>query len=869
MAEGRAFAGFSERGNTILRAMHQPNFCTSKTEQHRSQIHLQSQKTQQILVASKISNGDLDNDRPYDSDQRSSDQDRSQISLLPPGSLGDAVAFSVFPSEREDLRTYSNEHGKRLLPLPVFKSDSPDGRVLEEPRDSDIDVRGRYSSHGTATSHRAPSRNRAQRPRSTRLADQPSEVSVDSELETAPPWFHRIKSSTTSSVPREEEKKRNSTRALQAVEETDEPSSSCVKSRRSRNLDESSDQGSGTLHSVAAPLDWRPRSRLSRPTKRLRGGRSSSSEPDHSDEDTETPESTANNRDQNRRSWKEAHGLRPLAQQHPCCPRTEPLQQRPHQPSRVASSRRSTEEVQDPPDASSSGQNKVGQQRSSFLRTQRDRKKPRTRQDGSRTRRICQEDGHRAHSRVHRRQRKSFGRSALQVQHAKALCFGTEQTRPDGGLLSEPSLVLDVDDFQSDGGQRNGKSLTRDTELAECTLVPRSPLPSKESNETPIVRAEQPPFGTPSQRRTASLAKFIRDRLQISEENRKFLYPDCTITRLGLVFEALTAQFDTDDICELTEEQRLTFFRTQLTGLRRPQTKRDQLERLFNLFRELDDPNFDHKQKMGRNMVHSLTDLPRRKPKILINLDGLMSWWRARLPATSWIQTRNDAILFYVLTTGRRAANAAKALMPESRVDDLALLLDELKPKRDERGRGRRVLIWQSTDAHVCPVRVIQKYLDHPTTTALADNWTDTKENCPLFFASDTPTPQALSKDRARNIITEALKSAGCLTDNLGRRLTQKALRGTQWTRALAAGAPTEFVRVMQARKPAKPETQAYFCDSSYRDFTDLMVGVKKTCTFGTLDLVDINKAEEIRKSSMEIRRSPRLASTSSKSLGN
>ena len=162
MAEGRAFAGFSERGNTILRAMHQPNFCTSKTEQHRSQIHLQSQKTQQILVASKISNGDLDNDRPYDSDQRSSDQDRSQISLLPPGSLGDAVAFSVFPSERENLRAYSNEHGKRLLPLPVFKSDSPDGRVLEEPRDSDIDVRGRYSSHGTATSHRAPSRNRAQ-----------------------------------------------------------------------------------------------------------------------------------------------------------------------------------------------------------------------------------------------------------------------------------------------------------------------------------------------------------------------------------------------------------------------------------------------------------------------------------------------------------------------------------------------------------------------------------------------------------------------------------------------------------------------------------------------------------------------------------
>lgn len=330
------------------------------------------------------------------------------------------------------------------------------------------------------------------------------------------------------------------------------------------------------------------------------------------------------------------------------------------------------------------------------------------------------------------------------------------------------------------------------------------------------------------------------------------------------MFEALTDYAEcADELATMSEERKMTFLQNQLEGLQRPQTRRDQIERLFNLITEVSQP-FDHKRIMGKNLVKQLTKVPRRKPKILVDIAALMSWWRGKSAAERWTQLRNDAILFYILATGRRASNAKRALMPEIVVRGVAILNDELKAKRDDLCHGRRVLIWRSSDKAVCPVRIIQKYLDHETTQKLVNEWTGPKESCPLFFGCEgvQPAPTTLSKDRCRNIVTQALRSAGCLKDNLGRALTQKAIRATQWTRAEAARVDSEFVRVMQARKPTKSETNAYLGDSTFVGYTDLMLQVSDECDMKSV--VNINTAQQIyeREQSEIAKQAPARRST-------
>lgn len=297
---------------------------------------------------------------------------------------------------------------------------------------------------------------------------------------------------------------------------------------------------------------------------------------------------------------------------------------------------------------------------------------------------------------------------------------------------------------------------------------------------------------------------------------------------MGRIFAQLSRQVDAETFTKPLElETQLNFLNEQICNYNsnfKPSTIRNQVNELLNLLRDLHDPAIDWKQRMGIALVKATPREPTNYRKTLWDVPQLLQHWLQQPKTNTWRSTRDNAILFYLLCSGRRASNAACALMPRLHVRNTAILLTEVAAKGDAARTGRNLLVWKASRQEICPVRIIEEYLDHPTTQRMLRDFSGTLK--PLFF---TEAGGRISADRVRNIAKQILRASGQTHDQFGRPVHVKFVRHTSYTVATRAGVPIVMIKQMQARKQTDSETAHYLVDGCLRGWTDLMLAINKS----------------------------------------
>jgi len=261
-----------------------------------------------------------------------------------------------------------------------------------------------------------------------------------------------------------------------------------------------------------------------------------------------------------------------------------------------------------------------------------------------------------------------------------------------------------------------------------------------------------------------------------------------------------------------------------------PTTRRNQVNRLFNLLKEVKTKNFH--AKAGIELIKKFKTKTKEPCKIIWNVPKLLQWWKAHQTKPSeWEEIRNNAILFYLLSSGRRASNAACAIQPKYKVKGKGILFTEIKTKTDHRRDGIHWCLLPASDITICPVRILETYLEHPHTQHLIAQVMETHPeslSIPLFLTSDKHgVPRGLSADRISTILKLYLQKAEVDRDSLGRKVLPSFIRHTVLTRATLARVPAKFVKQMQGRKQDKCEHRFYLLEGALIQWSDFILHIR------------------------------------------
>jgi hypothetical protein len=337
-----------------------------------------------------------------------------------------------------------------------------------------------------------------------------------------------------------------------------------------------------------------------------------------------------------------------------------------------------------------------------------------------------------------------------------------------------------------------------------------------------------------------------------------------------LAFEALTRRYGTnpEKLKKLSEEEKINFLEKETAELERPETRRNQINRLFNMLDEISgqtQKSSNLAQKAGLEIIRRASTGPEEIRKTTWDVPKLLAWWtRSEDSIKDWTEIRNDAILFYQLVSGRRASNAAEAGQPKFRIRGEGILFAEARTKMDRLRKGIHWLCLKSSNPSICPVRVLDKYIDHPKTRALASHWSYLHphiKHIPLFLKDEEGNPTHLSPDRVSTILREFLIRSQCDKDSLSRRVLPSFIRHTSLTRANLAGIPEKFIRQMQGRKQKHSEDKHYLLSGALKGWSDLMLHIKDECEHSPSNFLNIQNLYDAQSviEHNQVRRSTRV----------
>lgn len=462
--------------------------------------------------------------------------------------------------------------------------------------------------------------------------------------------------------------------------------------------------------------------------------------------------------------------------------------------------------------------------------------------------------------RVRAGQRKPTGRSVVPIYPVKDALRLRNKARQRLCF----SNLWKSHDIPSDERSHEAQSDTHYPILGELNMVPHPANEGHAGDETRSSFDFEALSGAKG--RTLSLGAEISYVLSISEEIRCGVYPNSTITRLGLAFAELArfVQRVFPDVMyvgniferaqQMSLEQKILFMQQTLRGLPRPKTRRNQINRLFNIIEETSNPSALLEQRFGLNWVKSKTIPNRVSKKTTINIAKFLSFWKNAMSShEDWLDIRNDAIITMFMITGRRGANIARMDAPIYHFRDEVFHFTEFGSKGDPEHEGFPFVIYRSSDPSFCPVRIIQRYLDHPKTVELASLWKRQKDYIPLFFQD----PEArelipLTGKRINSVAKEYLKKAGCRTDNVGRKVSAKNFRHTHFTRATLGKIRSEYILAIQARKQGLKVGDIHYSeDGTYFQFSDFMFYLRNKCDSELDDWITVNNIAELHLQSL------------------
>jgi integrase len=339
------------------------------------------------------------------------------------------------------------------------------------------------------------------------------------------------------------------------------------------------------------------------------------------------------------------------------------------------------------------------------------------------------------------------------------------------------------------------------------------------------------------------LAKFITDALDISEDLRSLCYPNRKIQHLTKPFSEIKKVYEGKDLLRLTTREKLLFMRSQTMDSSVKRTRRTQVLRLFNLFQELKNPSNTLAGDAGMEILRShTTDILPSKETTEWNIPKFLRWWKERPLSQDWIDIRDDAIIMYQLVSGRRASNVSCAVFPKYWIKGKAMFFQEFATKGDRLCKGINWTMLSCSIPEICPIRTIERYLNHPITKNLIKSWKSNFPNnvIPLIFADleasymkrkNQRVPCRLSPDRISSITKTYMLKAGIRFDNLNRQVDPRQIRHTILTRASAGGIGDHFIRQMQGRKQEKHDKKHYLINGCLARWTDFVFYVSEHCS--------------------------------------